>query len=260
MGGVFLLLLITFYIILIVLNFMSPPSKLTINNYIAHAGGEIDGVSYTNCLEAVEKSISNGIKYIELDLALTSDNYLVCVHDWEKFNKYTLGKESNGSVPKYSDFTNRRILGKYHVITTEIIDSLLNANPDVFLVLDKISNPQIIERHLGKYKNRILVECFSYNDYYKFEELGYYQPMLSADLQNKHFIKIFLCVIKNLKLHRPNTFVCNLAEYPNNYNKDILNKPLSGYYAAYNCYDRKAAKQYFKDYSDIKLIYIDKTD
>lgn len=42
---------------------------------IAHAGGEIDGHIYTNSLEPVQQSIKRGYKFIELDLALTSDQY-----------------------------------------------------------------------------------------------------------------------------------------------------------------------------------------
>lgn len=57
---------------------------------IAHAGGGItvDGrqYSYTNSREAVEQSYAAGHRVIELDFALTSDEYLVCTHDWADFH------------------------------------------------------------------------------------------------------------------------------------------------------------------------------
>ena len=45
--------------------------------YIAHAGGEILGNTYTNSLEALNNSYKNGFRYFELDMIVTADNYIV---------------------------------------------------------------------------------------------------------------------------------------------------------------------------------------
>lgn len=57
--------------------------------YIAHAGGCIDGYLYTNSLEAVQQSLTFGVRNIELDLCLTNDNQIVAAHDWGYYNYLT---------------------------------------------------------------------------------------------------------------------------------------------------------------------------
>ena len=46
-------------------------------HFIAHAGGAIDGITYTNSLEALDLSYSKGCKLFELDLVLTSDDKII---------------------------------------------------------------------------------------------------------------------------------------------------------------------------------------
>lgn len=50
---------------------------------IAHAGGIIKGVMYTNSLEAINNSYNKGFRYIELDFNWTNDGELVLIHDWD---------------------------------------------------------------------------------------------------------------------------------------------------------------------------------
>ena len=59
------------------------------NYYIAHAAGAVDGNTYLNCREGLLQSLANGYKYIELDLGLTADSTLVCIHDWNTFMAIT---------------------------------------------------------------------------------------------------------------------------------------------------------------------------
>ena len=47
---------------------------------VAHAGGEYNGLKYVNSIAAMNLN-SKYTKYIELDLQLTKDNRLVCIHD-----------------------------------------------------------------------------------------------------------------------------------------------------------------------------------
>lgn len=119
-------------------------------NYIAHAGGAIDGFTYTNSKEAVEHSIECGIKYIELDLMLTSDSSLVAAHSWADYNKM-IGSEDVDCVPTLEQFKRSKLYGKYTPLAIADIDSILCANPDIVLVTDKMSHPAVIDSNLGKY-------------------------------------------------------------------------------------------------------------
>ena len=51
---------------------------------VAHAGGAIEGHTYTNSYEALSKNYSRGFRYFELDFSLTADGHIVCIHDWNE--------------------------------------------------------------------------------------------------------------------------------------------------------------------------------
>ena len=68
----------------------------------------------------------------------------------------------------------RKIYGLFTPIDFPRMDSILTANPQLTLVTDKISDPAVIERWLGKYKDRVWVECFSDADYRTLLKKGYH--------------------------------------------------------------------------------------
>lgn len=146
---------------------------------IAHAGGEIDGHTYTNSLEAVLLSIKNGYKFIELDLALTADSVLVAVHDWKEFNEITGFPLKKDTVPSYADFTKRMIYEKYTPLSAEMINGIFLNDTTLYLVTDKISNPQIIGQNFPHLKQRIVVEAFSYDDYTTLRDEKYFRVLYS---------------------------------------------------------------------------------
>ena len=145
--------------------------------YIAHAGGRIDGYTYTNSLEAVNHAIECGIEVVELDLCLTKDSVLVAAHDWPHFHKIS-GYVGDTMPIMAADFCNRRIFGKYHPLTKEMIDSLMQQYPSLCLMTDKISDPNVLCQF--QYRERIMVEAFSIDDYYKLDTMGYYKVFYSA--------------------------------------------------------------------------------
>lgn len=58
-----------------------PPHPPTI---VRHAGGSIDGITYTNAIKAIEQSISKGALLIEIDLLPTRDGDWHCFHDYRE--------------------------------------------------------------------------------------------------------------------------------------------------------------------------------
>ena len=134
-------------------------------NYVAHAGGCIYRYLYSNSLEAIENALSHGIKYIELDLSITSDEQLVAWHDWQF---------EWSDVPSHEQFMARKIYNKFTPIDFARLDSILTCNPQLFLVTDKISNPELIDTWLHAYRDRVWVECFSDADYVVLQEMGYH--------------------------------------------------------------------------------------
>lgn len=99
---------------------------------IYHAGGEIHGSSYTNSLEAVEKTLEEhpGKCFIEIDFQRTSDGALVCAHLWEDT---FLGCTE---APSLDEFLDRKIQGKFTPLTAERLLQIMAENPDMYLVTD----------------------------------------------------------------------------------------------------------------------------
>jgi glycerophosphoryl diester phosphodiesterase len=94
---------------------------------VAHAFGAIDGITYTNSLEAFSANYARGFRVFEVDLARTRDGSIVALHDWRSIWP---------SVPKLAEFKTRRIAGRYTPATLIDVLSILKSHPDVYLVVD----------------------------------------------------------------------------------------------------------------------------
>lgn len=164
---------------------------------IAHAGGAIDGNVYTNSREAMIAAEAAGYKYIEFDLHYTADSVLVATHSWSDFNEQTGFAEYGDSVPLAADFSSRRIYGKYTPLTAAEIDSFFRANEHLNLVTDKISNPDILERHFPALKERMVVEAFDYDDYVELRRRGFGQVFYSCMAED-----LSSTSVKHLLLHK----------------------------------------------------------
>ncbi|MGF1753570.1 hypothetical protein L4C33_08240, partial [Vibrio makurazakiensis] len=138
------------------------------NYLIAHAGGGIDGLKYTNSLEAVENSIRNGFKMIELDLLTSLDGEIVAAHDWNHFHSITDSNQTNKI--SHFDFMRKKIYGTYHPLDIATATDKLNKN-DIILITDKIQDLNNLSKHRLN-KNRTVVEVFSIEKYNEAISLG----------------------------------------------------------------------------------------
>ena len=149
--------------------------ELAKQHLIAHAGAAIDGNIYTNSREAVENSIKNGRKYIEIDLIKTSDGYYVAAHDWKRVNQM-IGKD--GDVPlSLAEFKNAKLLGKYTTMDTKDIRELFEKYPDWIMLSDKIRDVSRLRQELP-YPDRIIIQTFGLLDYFKALKEGFKYPTL----------------------------------------------------------------------------------
>lgn len=144
---------------------------------IAHSGGVVDGLTYTNSAEAVSQSLQNGYDFIELDLIETSDQKIGAAHYIEYFNKITRFENNNNSLTS-KEFKSRKIHGTMHPLLTEDINKIFTGSK-AYLVTDKIDNFKLINKEFTFNKDQILVETFSYQDYVRALNEGIKYPMLS---------------------------------------------------------------------------------
>lgn len=147
---------------------------------IAHAGGAVDSCIYTNSREAMERSMQKGYRFIEFDLLFTSDSVLVAAHSWERFNSMTGYEDWGDSVPAYSDFVSRKICGRYTPLSAREINSFFEQNDSLYLVTDKVSDPEVLQEHFPSLKHRMVVEAFSFQHYCRLKSQGYFRVLYSC--------------------------------------------------------------------------------
>ena len=219
--------------------------KLKQKNYrfIAHAGGGIDDLKYTNSLEAVNKSIKDNFKLIELDIRETLDNVFVGVHEWKEFKKITNIKkndenELNNEALLLNEFKKKKIYKKYTPLDIVSINDIFRKNNELILLTDKTNNFSKLNSDLNFDKKRIMVEVFGKKNYFNSISEGIINPIYSFNHKDynfviKHKIKIISAhsqdIINNSQIYKKlvenNVMVfmysSNESDFINN-NLDIL--------------------------------------
>lgn len=110
---------------------------------IAHAGGALNGLPYTNSLQALDQHYAAGFRLFELDFEWTSDGRLVLVHDWI-LASHQFGVPEH--VFSYDEFIHDHRRDGSHQLTFEELHAWLLAHPDASVVTDtKASNQRLIQ-------------------------------------------------------------------------------------------------------------------
>jgi hypothetical protein len=129
-----------------------------IDRYIAHGGGEVNGIKSTNSKEALDESYRKGFRLFEMDITETSDGKWVASHDWNMWARFT---DYEGSLPpSYSEFMKHKIYGDYTTLDLKAINEWFRAHPDATLVTDKVNDP-IAFANAFVDKSRLIMELFS---------------------------------------------------------------------------------------------------
>lgn len=103
-----------------------------ISPYIAHACGEIDGMTYTNSREALEYSIDKGIRTLEIDFKATSDGIYVCRHSWQ--DDLQENKNWKENPPTYQEFMGTKILNLYTPMDLNDVMDYLKKYQDINII------------------------------------------------------------------------------------------------------------------------------
>lgn len=128
------------------------------DRYIAHAGGEIDGVKSTNSKQALDANYKKGFRLFELDIIATSDGHLVAAHDWKMWSRFT---DYQGALPpSLAEFKKHKIYGDYTTLDMKGINDWFANHPDAILVTDKLNDPLAFANAFVD-KERLIMELFS---------------------------------------------------------------------------------------------------
>jgi glycerophosphoryl diester phosphodiesterase len=146
---------------------------------IAHAGGGFNGQNYSNSLEALELNYNKGFRYFEIDFSWTSDQQLVCLHDWGKRFKKTFGFKTKHalSYEKFQYLLNNT--NKLHPCTLETLEIWLLEHPDVTIITDvKYNNIKAIAKIIKQYPNllnRLIPQFYQPKEYAILKDMGFKQ-------------------------------------------------------------------------------------
>lgn len=127
------------------------------NAYIAHGGG-IKRYVYNNSVEAARDSIAQGFRFIEFDLLVTTDGHLVGGHTWSELKR--MAHLPEGEEPlSLAEVVEKSRPGEFSPVTAKDICRLLEENPDLMVVTDKIVDYELLLREIP-YPDRLIVEVY----------------------------------------------------------------------------------------------------
>jgi glycerophosphoryl diester phosphodiesterase len=175
------------------LNWSAKDINLTKQNFIlpkfiAHAGGGINDMKYTNSLEALDNSYQNGFKFIEMDLSLTSDEEIVMLHGWES-EMEGLFNENKG-IRSLAEFKNFKMVGNLTPTSFADTANWLSHHLDIYLITDikedVIFTLEKIKKEYPELQNRIIPQIYFFKEYAPVVELGYDKIILMLYYANYH--------------------------------------------------------------------------
>ena len=175
-------IILSFFIFFLYLNFDK-------DLRVAHAGGEYKGKVYVNSISSIESNYKF-TKYFEIDLQLTKDNRLVCIHD-PIINNYTFNEI-------------KEFLLKNDFCYDESLKKLLNKNKEIFIITDfKTENIQglnFIKKYFESDINRFIPQIYFENEYDKVKKLGFKKIIFTFyRIPNYSNDRLYM-IIKNMDL------------------------------------------------------------
>lgn len=143
--------------------------QFTVLPTIAHAGGEYKGKQLTNSKEAIIENLRKGFRFFEIDFSWTSDDKLVCVHDWEMSYRSLIGDDNHSGVPSYREFVERAEEAKYTPADFDFLVQFLKEHENVRVVTDvKGRNKEAIEyfeERFREVKDQVVVQIYNPVEY-----------------------------------------------------------------------------------------------
>ena len=144
---------------------------------IAHAGGQIGNATYTNSIDALELNYDAGFRVFEMDFSFTSDQQLVCLHDWEESFERSFGLPARPAVSLLVFEQLVRDRSEYNKCTLASLMQWFSTHPQAILVTDvKERNLEALAVISSKYPqliDRVIPQIYHPDEYSPTRDLGY---------------------------------------------------------------------------------------
>ena len=165
-----------------------PISPAPVPKYIAHAGGGIGNLSYTNSRDALDANYLRGHRFFEIDLNWTSDGQLVLIHDWQGAFRDLFPKSKIAGTPSLDEFLQLRMKDDLTPMSFSGLVDWLHAHPGVWIVTDvKDDNLRALKKISEEYPqavDRIIPQVYAFEEYEPVWDMGFRNIILTLYVKN----------------------------------------------------------------------------
>lgn len=173
----FLFIITAYYALFFYLDKESTKHPYFVAHRIAHAGGAVNGDTYTNSIEALNENIKNSFIYFELDFSFTKDNELVCLHNWGKDFERSFGFNTRDKLTLQEFNALSKEKSKYQKINIETLAKWMIKNRSAKIVTDvkgdNIKALEIIFNTLPDAERRVIPQIYFPEEFEKVKNIGY---------------------------------------------------------------------------------------
>jgi glycerophosphoryl diester phosphodiesterase len=114
--------------------------------FVAHAMGSVDGLLYSNSLEAFQRNLGRGFRVFECDNVLLADGTVLVAHDGLEAN---YGLDTSFKEATWADLAGHRYRGRYTILRSQEVLQLLADHPGVYMIPDpKYARPEIYRAYV----------------------------------------------------------------------------------------------------------------
>ena len=170
--------------------------------FIAHAGGGVDGVMYSNSIEALDYNYGLGHQLFEIDFSWTSDGKLIAIHDWTEKFEYLFRFSVNAPLD-YDTISHMKMRNNLTVMTLPMLTEWLQRHPYTYIVTDikegNIDGLKYLAENYGRFSCRFIPQIYETFEYEKVKELGF-ENMILTLYTNKQPLEEIDDFIRNNKI------------------------------------------------------------
>jgi phosphoglycerol transferase len=142
---------------------------------IAHAAGLADGERYSNSLQALDQN-EPYFELFEIDFVWTTDNKLVCLHDWTTSFHRAFNVDFDGPID-LSSFETLSASSRFENCTLQTLIAWLDQNPSAHIVTDvKERNTDALHLIASEYPDfvgRFVPQIYQPHEYPEVRSLGF---------------------------------------------------------------------------------------
>ncbi len=150
-------------------------------------------IKYTNSLQALNYSIQDGKKLIEVDFLTTSDGVLIGGHDWPRvkaiigYNGEYDRKKQDSKPLSFAEFERLRANSDIKPLDIKLINEIFKANENLVLITDKTHDYPNLVKHYD-FPDRLIVECFNLFQCKRAQKYGIKNVALNVYMKNRDLV------------------------------------------------------------------------